>query len=68
MASALFLFPFFVFADTQVIEELPQPVRKRICIGRLAVCGKLAHYLFVPLRVGQQPAFQFINRKQRICI
>ncbi len=66
MTSAFSLFPFLIFADAQVAEEPPQPVGERICIDRLAGCGKLAHYLFVPLTVGGQPTLQFINRKQRI--
>ncbi len=64
MTPAFSLFPFLVFADAQVIEELPQPVGERICIGGLTTCGKPAHYLFVPLSVGQQPMLQFINRKR----
>ena len=66
MSSAFSLFPFFIFADAQVVEELPQPVDERICIGRPATCGKLPHNLFVPLPVGHQPTLQFINRNGRI--
>ncbi len=66
MAFALFLFPLLIFADAQVVEELPQPADERICIDRLAIRSKLARYLFVPLSVGQQPTLQFINRNRRI--